>query len=226
MRFGSSDVSQGARRAAIAGGFPDGAAYHRDYFDEAGQRALLAAVSGILQGAPPFQPVMPRTGKPFSVVMSNCGPLGWVSDRAGYRYQPCHLQSGAPWPPMPGPLVDLWRNVSGAAVEPEACLINFYAAGAKMGTHQDRDEADLDCPVVSVSLGDDAVFHIGGTTRAAPKKQITLHSGDVLVMGGTSRLAFHGIDRLRPGTSNLDLGALHPGCRRINLTLRRVTLGT
>ena len=216
-------MSQGSRQKAIAGGFPDGVAYHPDYFDTAGQTALLAAISAILERAPPFQPVMPRTGKAFSVVMSNCGPLGWVSDRAGYRYQPCHPQTGKPWPPMPRVLVKLWRDVSRAALEPEACLINFYAAGAKMGSHQDRDEADRHCPVVSVSLGDDAVFHIGGTTRAGPKARTTLRSGDVLVMGGASRFAYHGIDKVVAGTSKLDLDALHPGCRRINLTLRRVT---
>ena len=167
---------------------------------------------------------MPRSGRPFSVMMSNCGSLGWVSDRAGYRYQRHHPVTNAPWPAIPAQLRDLWHTVSGAPADPEACLINLYAANAKMGSHQDRDEADTHCPVVSVSIGDDAVFHIGGTSRTGPKSRITLRSGDVLVMGGPSRLAFHGIDHLHPDTSTVNLDAIHPDCRRINLTLRRVNI--
>ena len=162
---------------------------------------------------------MPRTGTPFSVEMSNCGALGWVSDMAGgYRYQATHPVTGKPWPPMPEVLLALWRNVARCPVPPEACLINLYHAKAKMGAHQDRDEADFSAPVVSVSLGDDAVFHVGGLKRTDPKVRVTLRSGDVLVLEGASRLAFHGIDRVLPGTS-----LLLPQKGRINLTLRRVT---
>lgn len=216
-------MSQGSRQHGAFSGFPPGIAYHRQYFDAVTQRILLTEISSILTAAPPFQPVMPRTGKPFSVMMSNCGPLGWVSDRSGYRYQPLHPVTSAPWPTMPARLLDLWQALSAAPAKPEACLINLYSSAAKMGSHQDRDEADILCPVVSVSLGDDAVFHIGGTSRSGPKSRVTLRSGDVLVMGGPSRLAFHGIDRLYPGTSTLDLDALHPACRRLNLTVRRVS---
>jgi DNA oxidative demethylase len=166
-----------------------------------------------------FQPTMPRTGKPFSVRMSNCGSLGWVSDKVhGYRYQATHPVSGEPWPAMPERLLALWRDVTGYPEEPEACLINFYDSGTKMGSHQDRDEQDLAAPVLSISLGDDATFHVGGQQRTDPKMRVRLASGDVLVLEGESRLAFHGIDKVHAGTSLL----LKDG-GRINLTLRRVT---
>ena len=145
-------------------------------------------------------------------------PLGWVSDKAGgYRYQAEHPQTGLPWPPMPAMLLEVWREVAGYPLPPEACLINYYAAGAKMGAHRDEDEDDTRAPVVSLSLGDDAIFHIGGLERAAPKQRITVRSGDVVVLGGAARMAYHGIDRIHPGTSTL----LGEG-GRINLTLRRV----
>ena len=115
--------------------------------------------------APPFRPRMPRTGKPFSVMMSNCGPLGWVSDESGYRYQPTHPETGRPWPPMPQPLIDAWRRLAPDAPPPEACLINLYDSSARMGLHQDRDEAELSAPVVSLSLGDTAIFRVGGLAR-------------------------------------------------------------
>ena len=187
--------------------------------DHCAQAGLHDEIQQILRAAPPFRPVMPRTGKPFSVEMSNCGPLGWVSDKiGGYRYQPTHPLTDQPWPAMPRMLMDLWREVAGCALPPEACLINIYSGSAKMGAHQDRDEANFSAPVVSVSLGDDAVFHVGGTKRTDPKQRVTLRSGDVLVLEGESRLAFHGIDRVLPGTSQL-----LPAGGRINLTLRRVT---
>lgn len=163
---------------------------------------------------------MPRTGKAFSVRMSNCGPLGWVSDKVGgYRYQAMHPVTGEPWPEMPQLLMDLWRELTGYPHPPEACLINFYAGGTKMGSHVDRDEADRAAPVLSVSLGDSAVFHVGGPKRGDPKTRVTLASGDVLLLEGPSRFAYHGIDRILPGTSDLI-----PDGGRINLTLRRVTL--
>lgn len=181
------------------------------------QRALADDIASVIAAAPLFVPRMPRTGTPFSVRMTNCGPLGWVSDVAGYRYQPAHPDTGAPWPPMPPRLRDLWRAV-GAPAEPEACLVNVYGAGAKMGLHQDRDEGTFDAPVLSVSLGDTALFRIGGLARRDPTRSVRLHSGDVLAFGGASRLVFHGIDRVLAGSSTL-----LPDGGRINLTLRRVS---
>jgi len=183
------------------------------------QAALLADVLAAMAAAGWFQPTMPRSGRPLSVRMGNLGPLGWVSDRAGYRYQPHHPDTGRPWPPLPGVLLDLWQAVADHPHPPEACLVNLYRPGARMGLHQDRDEQDLAAPVVSVSLGDDALFRLGGLTRSAPTRSMVLRSGDVVVLGGDSRLRFHGVDRILPGTSDLV-----PGGGRINLTLRRVTL--
>lgn len=190
------------------------------YLDQDAQSALLSDLRAIIRVAPLFQPTMPRTGKPFSVRMSNCGTLGWVSDKAGgYRYQPTHPETGQPWPPMPARLLELWRAVTTYPHPPEACLINYYAAGTQMGSHQDRDEQDLAAPVLSISLGDDATFHVGGMQRTDKKTRVRLASGDVVVLEGPSRLAFHGIDKVHAGTSLL----LKDG-GRINLTLRRVTL--
>ena len=182
------------------------------------QQDLLEIVRTIIAAAPLFTPVMPRTGKPLSVRMTNCGPLGWVSDREGYRYQPTHPQTGQPWPEMPALLLDAWRELGSTDVPPQACLINYYAADARMSLHQDRDEEDFAAPVVSLSLGDTALFRIGGTRRADKTKSFRLASGDGFVLGGAARLAFHGVDRILPGTSTL----LEEG-GRFNLTLRRVT---
>jgi alkylated DNA repair protein (DNA oxidative demethylase) len=182
------------------------------------QAALVAELRAVARKAPFFQPRMPKSGTPFSVRMTNCGSLGWVSDERGYRYQPEHPETGEPWPMMPAPLLDLWRELAGYAHPPEACLVNFYAAGAKMGLHQDRDEQDFDAPVLSVSLGDAALFRIGGTTRGGKTTSLKLASGDVLLFGGEARLAYHGIDRILTGSSTL-----LPEGGRINLTLRRVT---
>ncbi len=181
---------------------------------------MLACVEAVLSDAPYYQPTMPRTGKPLSVQMSNCGSLGWVADKAGgYRYQQIHPVTGRFWPPLPSPLLAIWQELADYAHPPEACLINYYAPGARMGSHRDLDEDDFTAPVVSISLGDDAVFHIGGLKRTDPKTRMTLHSGDVVVMGGQARLAYHGIDRILGGSSSL----LSQG-GRINLTLRRVNL--
>ena len=182
------------------------------------QRQLVEALRAAVAEAPLVTPVMPRTGRPFTVRMTNLGPLGWVSDRAGYRYQPTHPDTGKPWPAIPPMLLDLWRKLSGYPHDPEACLVNFYHGGAKMGLHRDADEEDFSAPVLSVSLGDTAVFRIGGLERGGKTDTIKLASGDVLVMGGPSRLCYHGIDRVLTGTSTL----LKDG-GRINLTLRRVT---
>jgi alkylated DNA repair protein (DNA oxidative demethylase) len=161
---------------------------------------------------------MPKSGRPFTVRMSNCGPLGWVSDQSGYRYQPTHPETGRPWPPIPATLLALWDELARYPDPPEACLINFYAPTAKMGLHQDRDEEDFAAPVVSISLGDCCLFRVGGLKRSEPTRAFRLSSGDVLVLGGGARLAFHGVDRVYEGTSSL-----LPEGGRINLTLRRVT---
>jgi alkylated DNA repair protein (DNA oxidative demethylase) len=183
------------------------------------QKALMSAIQDAIASAPLFQPRMPRSGRPFSVRMTNCGPLGWVSDKErGYRYQPVHLETGRPWPPFPEKLLELWRTYARVQGLPEACLINHYPAGAKMGSHRDADEQEPRAPVLSVSLGDDAVFHVGGTDRSDPKVRVTLRSGDICILGGPARFAYHGIDRILPGTSGIV-----PGGGRINLTLRRVT---
>lgn len=188
------------------------------YFDRDAQVAILGAVRDVLAVAPPYTPRLPRSGRPMSVRMSNCGALGWITDEGGYRYVPTHPVTGRPWPLLPTALVALWNEVADYPHPPEACLINFYAASAKMSLHQDRDEADFDAPVVSVSLGDSCLFRIGGLSRSGPTRSLRLNSGDVVVFGGGARLSFHGVDRIYPGTSTL----LAEG-GRINLTLRRVT---
>jgi alkylated DNA repair protein (DNA oxidative demethylase) len=199
---------------------PPGVRYLPGRLGPVQQTDLLAEIRKAIERAPLFHPAMPRTGKPFSVRMTNCGPLGWVSDKAGgYRYQAMHPQTGRPWPAMPRVLLELWSDIAGYPAPPQACLVNYYAPGAKMGSHRDEDEQDQAAPVLSVSLGDDAVFHVGGLARGDPKQRITLKSGDVVVLGGPARRAFHGIDRVLAGTSDL----LAEG-GRLNLTLRRVTL--
>lgn len=195
-----------------------GLIHYPGWFARPEQEALVEALRGVVRAAPLFTPRMPRTGKPFSVRMSNCGPLGWVADETGYRYQPHHPETGEAWPALPAALLELWQAVAGHSLPLEACLINLYERGARMGLHQDRDEQDFSAPVVSVSLGASALFRFGGKTRAEKTQSIRLESGDVVVIGGDSRLCFHGIDRVYPATSTL-----LDDDRRINLTLRRVT---
>ena len=177
------------------------------------QAALLAEVLAAAQAAPFYRPMTPG-GRPFSVEMTGMGPLAWVSDRTGYRYQPTHPITNQPWPPMPQTLLDLWNALTGWPVPPDACLVNLYRHEAKMGLHQDRDEADLSAPVLSVSLGDTAVFRIG-PAEGGRTHSLKLASGDVCALTGPARLARHGIDRLLAGSSQLV-----PGGGRINLTLR------
>jgi alkylated DNA repair protein (DNA oxidative demethylase) len=200
---------------------PPGLGYYPRFLDEAAQARLLAAIRRVLAEAPLFTPTMPRSGRPFTVRMTNCGPLGWVSDISGYRYQPTHPETGAPWPPMPEIVLQAWERLSGYGHPPEACLINYYAGAARMGLHQDKDEADFWAPVLSLSLGDAALFRVGGASRKAATRSFKLQSGDAVVLAGESRLAFHGVDRLLPGTSRL-----LPEGGRFNLTLRRVTRPT
>lgn len=195
-----------------------GAIWLPGYLDIGGQEKLREAIRDVVRQAPLFTPRMPRTNKPFSVRMTNCGSLGWVSDAGGYRYQATHPETQALWPAMPPMLLDAWRELARYAHPPEACLVNFYEPTAKMGLHQDRDECDFDAPVLSLSLGDAARFRVGGIERGGKTASIELKSGDAFVLGGASRLAFHGVDRILPNTSTL----LRDG-GRINLTMRRVT---
>lgn len=189
------------------------------FLDAARQRELMQQVQTVLEAAPVYHATMPKSGQKMSVAMSNAGALGWYTDKdGGYRYIAQHPETGRAWPAIPDIALEVWRSVAPDAPAPEACLINLYRETAKMGLHQDRDEADFSAPVVSISLGDEALFRLGGTSRKAPTRSFRLSSGDVLVLGGAARLAFHGIDRVIAGTSRLV-----PGGGRINLTLRRVT---
>jgi alkylated DNA repair protein (DNA oxidative demethylase) len=197
---------------------PKGVRHMPGYLDHGAQTALVEAIREVVRSAPLYTPTLPGSGREMSVRMTNCGALGWVTDKQrGYRYQAGHPVTGEPWPPIPGMLLDLWRAVSGYPHPPEACLVNFYSETAKMGLHQDRDEADFTQPVVSVSLGDAALFRVGGTERGGRTQSVWLNSGDVAVLEGAARLAYHGIDRTRFGSSSL-----LPGGGRINVTLRVV----
>ncbi|MBO9100440.1 MULTISPECIES: alpha-ketoglutarate-dependent dioxygenase AlkB family protein [Rhizobium] len=188
------------------------------YLDRTAQEALVEQIRAVVAEAPLFVPAMPGTGKPMSVRMTNCGPLGWVTDKQrGYRYQSTHPGTERPWPAIPESLLALWVEVAGYEKPPEACLVNFYDDDAKMGLHQDKDEQDLGAPVVSISLGNSCLFRIGGASRTDKTSSIKLASGDIVVLGGEGRLCFHGVDRIYPSTSTL----LRSG-GRINLTLRRV----
>lgn len=189
-----------------------------EYLDRARQEALVGIIRTIVAEAPLYVPIMPVTGKPMSVRMTNCGSLGWVTDKErGYRYQPMHPATGRPWPPIPSELLDIWNDVSGCDKPPEACLVNFYSDEARMGLHQDKDENDLKAPVVSISLGNACLFRVGGVNRNDKTMSFKLSSGDLVILGGEGRLCFHGVDRIYPATSTL----LKNG-GRINLTLRRV----
>lgn len=199
--------------------WPDGLKFFPDYLDAAEAAALVEDVRKVTAAAPLYRPRMPRSGKPLSVAMTNCGPMGWYTDKArGYRYTDRHPVTGSPWPAIPPAIVRIWDALADYRAAPEACLINYYDANAKMGMHRDADEAALDAPVVSISLGDDALFRIGGGTRKGPTRSVRLTSGSVVVLSGAARHVFHGVDRIYPGTS----GLLVEG-GRFNLTLRRVT---
>lgn len=196
-----------------------GLVYFPDFYARAEQEEMLALLRAGVKAAPLFTPRMPRTGKAFSVRMTNFGSLGWVSDRErGYRYDSVHPETSAAWPAIPELVLKAWREASDYAHSPEACLLNFYDADARMGLHQDRDEAALEAPVVSISLGDSCLFRAGSESRSGKTKSFRLNSGDVLVIGGASRLCFHGVDKIYPRTSTL-----LPDGGRINLTMRRVT---
>lgn len=197
---------------------PEDFVYLPGYLDREAQASLLATVRAGVAEAPLFTPSMPKTGKPMSVRMTNFGALGWVTDKdRGYRYQPTHPVTAKPWPAIPQALLDMWNALSNYPKEPEACLVNFYGPEAKMGLHQDRDEREFAAPVLSISLGDACLFRIGGEERTGPAASLKLASGDVVLLAGKSRLAFHGVTRIYPGTSTLLKGE-----GRLNLTLRRV----
>ena len=187
-----------------------------DHLDRSAQEALIERLRDCLRVAPLYQPVTPR-GQKMSVRMSAAGRFGWVTDRRGYRYEPRHPE-GMDWPPIPREVLDIWDSVSGVDRAPECCLINWYGEGARMGLHQDKDEADFGMPVVSVSLGDEGLFRMGNEERGGRTESVWLRSGDVVVMGGEARLKHHGVDRIRFGSSTL-----LPQGGRINLTLRVVT---
>lgn len=198
---------------------PNGAIWIPEYLDRQQQVELVDEIREIVGLAPLYVPVMPRTGKPMSVRMTNCGKLGWVTDKEnGYRYQATHPKTQEHWPQIPPSIMKIWEEISNHPYEPHACLINFYDEAAKMGLHQDKDEKDFDAPVVSISLGDTCLFRLGETTRSGKTTSFKLKSGDAVILTGKSRLAYHGVDRIYPNTSTLLKKS-----GRINLTLRRVT---
>ena len=192
-----------------------GISVFKEFLPLSDQLRLVEGLREVAAQAPVFSPKT-KFGKPMSVQLTAAGDFGWFSDQRGYRYVQ-HHPSGVNWPAIPDSIMAIWRAVAGAAPDPECCLINFYGEGARMGLHQDRDEANFDWPVVSISLGDDALFRVGGSERGGKTESIWLQSGDVAVMGGPARLNYHGIDRIKFGSSSL----LKEG-GRLNITLRVV----
>ena len=217
MKTSAKTTIEPGRCAELSLG-PGGFRFYPGYLDRGRQERLVAVLREIFAAAPLFTSRMPKSGRPMSVRMSNCGSLGWMSDERGYRYTPIHPETGRPWSPIPEALIAAWSDIARYPHPPEACLINYYGPEAKMGLHQDRDETDFTAPVVSLSLGDSCLFRVGGKKRSDPTQSFRLNSGDALVLGDEARLAFHGVDRIYPGTSTL----LTEG-GRINLTMRRVT---
>jgi len=198
---------------------PEGVRHYSNFLSNQQQSELISSIREVVRKAPLYTPEMPKTGKAMSVKMTNCGEFGWITDKKqGYRYQEFHPVTHKPWPEIPAQLLEIWLELADYPDQPQACLINYYSSDAKMGMHQDCDEQNFEAPVVSISLGDDCLFRVGGTKRGGKTHSLRLKSGDVLVLDGASRLAFHGVDKIYPNTSMLlkDVG-------RINLTLRRVT---
>jgi alkylated DNA repair protein (DNA oxidative demethylase) len=194
---------------------PQGFRHLSGFLDDQAQRDLAGDVMAAARRAPFYRALTPW-GRPMSVTMTNFGARGWLSQPCGYSYSSIHPLTGAPWPPIPGALLVLWAQLADATAPPDACLVNLYRDGARMGLHQDRDEADFSIPVLSVSLGDTGRFRIGGQRRGEPTSVVELASGDVCLLAGEARLAFHGIDRVIPGRTDIV-----PGGGRLNLTLRR-----
>ncbi len=203
---------------------PPGVSLHRGYLDRAAQQNLALEIAEIIARAPLYTSTMPRSGAPMSARMTNCGELGWLSDKeGGYRYVPRHPVTDEAWLAIPRALLLAWERLAGYPAPPEACLINVYDAKARMGAHQDRDEKDFTAPVVSLSLGADCRFRIGGARRGGKTMSLVLSSGDALVLGGPARLCFHGVDRILPTPPAPLAPSLPAGAARINLTLRRVS---
>ncbi len=200
---------------------PAGFRYLPGYLGAAAQQSLLEDLRHVVRAAPLYQPRMPRSGQPMSVRMTNAGSHGWYSDKqGGYRYLGEHPVSGQPWPAIPPALLAAWDDLAGYPDPPQCCLINFYQGPkVRMGLHRDEDEETFEAPVVSLSLGDSAVFRVGGLSRRGPTASFKLHSGDAMILAGEARLAYHGVDRILGGSSRL----LSEG-GRINVTLRRVTV--
>lgn len=196
---------------------PPGLSLLPEYLDREAQQALLPDLRAVIAAAALVQPVT-AWGKPMSVRMTAAGRLGWVIRAGRYGYADRHPQTDAAWPPIPDRVLAVWRAVSGWPGDPDCCLINWHGPGARMGLHRDADEGEFAAPVVSISLGDPALFRLGGLDRAEPTRSFRLRSGDVLILGGPSRLVYHGVDRIDFGASDL-----LPGGGRINLTLRVVT---
>lgn len=209
--------------AELEDALPEGAAVFRARVALDAQRAMLDDVARVIADAPLFRPQMP-TGPYMINSLTNCGAYGWTSDKRGYRYEATHPDTGKPWPAIPGAVLSIAqaaaRDAGFGVFEPDACLVNVYAADGRLSLHRDYDESDFKWPIVSFSFGNDAVFLMGGLKRSDKTQALTLHSGDVMVFGGPSRLRYHGVKRLRPGTSPLSNAVLPVG-GRINLTLRR-----
>lgn len=185
---------------------PEGFILRPRFLDQAGQRRVLEALAGVLKAAPPVR-TRTKGGGQTSAAMTNCGAVGWWSDAKGYRYVAANPATGGSWPPIPVEFLYIIENVRKNSpwpgFTPDACLINFYEPGAKMGLHQDRDEADFSQPIITVCLGDSADFLIGGFARTDKAFAVKVNSGDVILMGGASRMRFHGIRKIYPGTSPL-----------------------
>lgn len=209
--------------AELEEALPDGVALFRAEVPPDEQLRMLDAVADVIAEAPLFRPQM-KTGPYMINSLTNCGAVGWLSDKRGYRYEPTHPETGKPWPAIPAMILDCARAVVAKAglgkFEPDACLVNVYSSEGKLSLHRDYDEADFAWPIVSFSFGNDAEFLLGGLKRSDRAIPVTLRSGDVMVIGGASRLRYHGVRRVHAGTSPIAHHVLPEG-GRINLTLRR-----
>jgi alkylated DNA repair protein (DNA oxidative demethylase) len=201
-----------------------GAFHFPSFLDAAAQTALAEEIAEVIAAAPLYVSTMPKTGAPMSVRMTNCGALGWISDKErGYRYEPRHRKTGQPWPAIPRRLLDIWNELARYPKPPEACLVNVYDETARMGLHQDKDEADFEAPILSLSLGADCRFKLGGARRGDSTMALALSSGDALVLSGAARMRYHGVDRILPTINTPLPPTLATLGVRVNLTLRRVT---
>ena len=188
--------------------------YYPEYLSQLEADHLLKIILNLANKSQFFVPKMPKTGKDFSVKMTNFGDFGWVSDKEkGYRYQNFHPITKEKWPKIPKEILNIWKKITKLNVKPDCCLVNFYNFGSKMGLHIDNDEKDFDFPVLSISLGASALFRYGGKIRKNPTKSVKLHHGDVMILKNESRLIYHGIDRIYQ-SKNFDF--------RLNLTLRKI----